>query len=359
MGFDMREVLRAGLDAGLGGGRIEAVERAARLAAASPRATGLLLQEERALAEGRPSQSFERAELDALYRGAPDMHAALALLLRMPWLKAQYERAAIPDAVFRDTMSDLGIWMEVCRERTGQYGLIEYGWLVNHFAFRLFRLGRLQFIAGRSGVPARVYRGADGAVVALAPDGERYSPSGEADGTNGLYRPDAWTATLSERDGRVEGCPIDRRGLAERRTVSLALGDWRPALSPGDAILEVHVAEGQPLDTAECEASLARAPGFFARHLGLIGFRAFTCESWLLDWALQEIAPGGNIARFQDLFHRVPVRGGDRQTMERVFGGPVDDLGALPQDTSLRRAIVAHYRAGGRCREAYGFRLID
>ena len=52
-----------------------------------------------------------------------------------------YVAKGIPDDIFFDTLSDVGIW---CEENDNK-GLKNYLWLKNHVRFSLFKLGRLQF----------------------------------------------------------------------------------------------------------------------------------------------------------------------------------------------------------------------
>lgn len=52
-----------------------------------------------------------------------------------------YKEKGIPDSIFFDTVSDLGIW---CRENNNN-GLKNYPWIKHHVSFELFKIGRLQF----------------------------------------------------------------------------------------------------------------------------------------------------------------------------------------------------------------------
>lgn len=116
----------------------------------------------------------------------------------------------------------------------------------------------------------------------------------------------------------------------------------------GSAVLTVHIPEkAGGLTPAECDESLRRAPAFFARHLGM-EFGSATCVSWLLDQQLAEYLPAGsNIVRFQRRFQRLPAQHpGDGAVLGFVFRRIDPDLAALPQRTTLERAVVSHLRAG-------------
>ena len=298
---------------------------------------------EESLNAAREYINFTYAQFEAITEAArsedvsPDMRECLALLERFPWLKDKYREHGIPDQILRDTMSDLPIWMNACMKRTGQWGIspTETGWLALHFDFKLFRLGRLQFVPAKSGVKVEVYRSMTGEVTALSVDGIQRMG-----------------------DRAVTGYPIDKRGFVSPEPMTLELDAWQPALLPGDPILETHIAEGEPLKPDAVKDSFSRAPRFFKDHLGISGFKVFTCESWLLDWALGEMLPGSNLAAFQAMFHCVPGDEGDWQMMERVFGKPIADWDAAPQDTALRRAVRKWYLEGKKCNGAQGFILI-
>ena len=144
--------------------------------------------------------------------------------------------------------------------------------------------------------------------------------------------------------------------------VVLDKAHWAPSMAKGDPVLFVHIPAGWrhgPLSHEVCGESFRQAGEFFARHFPEQAFRGFVTVSWLLDGQLAEHLPGeSNIVRFLRRFYLLPLAGtDDAQFTERVFGGPVDDWDAAPQDTSLRRMAVAHVRAGGRWRCGSGFRL--
>lgn len=123
-------------------------------------------------------------------------------------------------------------------------------------------------------------------------------------------------------------------------------------LAPGMPVLGVHIPETGPLTPAACDASLRRARPFFARHLG-VDCQVATCTSWLLDPQLAEYLPAAaNIIRFQRRFHLLPQPDpgrdvGDRDILEFVFHRTDPDLDALPQRTTLQRAVVTRLRGGG------------
>jgi hypothetical protein len=99
-----------------------------------------------------------------------------------------------------------------------------------------------------------------------------------------------------------------------------------------------------------CDDSFAQARSFFATHIPELPVRYASCHSWLLDPQLAWYLPAdSNIIRFQRRFR--PAREGDpgnEDTLNFVFRSPDTPLEALPQRTTLERAVVRHIREGGQ-----------
>jgi hypothetical protein len=120
----------------------------------------------------------------------------------------------------------------------------------------------------------------------------------------------------------------------------------------GDPALSIHVPAAEPLAPDACDESFARI------RAGFPGRRVATCTSWLLDDQLAEYLPAdSNILAFQRRFQLVPgARDDDEFMLRSVFGaGRPQDLDALPQRTTLERAIVRHLRAGRHWRMRTGW----
>ncbi|HZN15417.1 MAG TPA: acyltransferase domain-containing protein [Acidimicrobiales bacterium] len=120
--------------------------------------------------------------------------------------------------------------------------------------------------------------------------------------------------------------------------------------SRGDSALGVHIPETGPMTPDACDASIAWAHEFFPAHFPEETPVLATCASWLLDPQLADYLPtDSNIVRFQQRFTLRPDKTvADNSSICRfVFHDPDPDLDALPQDTTLQRAIVSHIKAGG------------
>lgn len=214
-------------------------------------------------------------------------------LATLPNLRAFYRVKAIPDDVQRATLADPGRGMAVYRRRRGIGGLGGAFWPALQFRAALFQLGRLQF--------------------------ERIR--------------------LDEDSGQMmaaKGFPV----------------------SPGDYALNVHIPDfSGPLTPSACDASLALASTFFARHFPDENHQIALCDSWVLDDQLAEYLPGdSNIVRFQRRFRDTFRSEEDSGFMlAAIFGRDDIPLDALPQETTLQRAIVSHLRQGRRWYSSAGW----
>lgn len=289
------------------------------------------------------------------------MFPAIIAISGIPHMQETNRVRGIPDDISEASLADLDNWLRDHHTRYGVWGLKQLNWLHYHLTGRLFQLGRLQFVPSVSKLPVRAFQSLrDGQMVVLSEPDITYRNDGQVDGLNGVLDSDAWVSELQITANNIRGNPITPKGDALREAIELRLPEWEQVLSPGDGIIEVHIYAGGKLDYAQCCESFSRAMDFFPRYFPDKPFLGFTCESWLLDPNLGRILPGeSNIVRFQREFHRAPVKGGDWQTFERVFGYKPDDLSTLPKDTTLRRAILAHIAAGNQMWVAGGFILTD
>lgn len=120
--------------------------------------------------------------------------------------------------------------------------------------------------------------------------------------------------------------------------------------SPDTPALSLHIPDfSGPMTPGACDASIDMARAFFKSFFPDEDHQIAYCNSWLLDPQLRDyLSPESNIIRFQDRFALAP--GGydvNNSIVQFVFGSTLDRIDALPQRSSLERAIVQHIRAGG------------
>ncbi len=74
----------------------------------------------------------------------PMMKLALVYAF-LPTVYDRYKAKNIGDDIFADTMSDIKIWIDDHKVRTGEDGLYELHWIMHHMNLNIFKLGRLQY----------------------------------------------------------------------------------------------------------------------------------------------------------------------------------------------------------------------
>ncbi len=63
----------------------------------------------------------------------------------LPECKDRYFKKGIPDEIFFDTMTDIKIWINDCRDNLHKTGLDELNWIMHHMNMNIFKIGRLQY----------------------------------------------------------------------------------------------------------------------------------------------------------------------------------------------------------------------
>ena len=128
-------------------------------------------------------------------------------------------------------------------------------------------------------------------------------------------------------------------------------------LSEGAPRLAVHIPRtGTRLDYELVKDSYRRAIEFFASWFGDSPI-AFTCGSWLLYPRNKEIlSPSSNLYKFISDYDIIKSKDySDYREMWRLFDTEItENIDALPQDTSLRKAYADIMKRGEPLGEGYG-----
>lgn len=131
-----------------------------------------------------------------------------------------------------------------------------------------------------------------------------------------------------------------------------------PGCAAGDAVLSVHIPSDARLTGEALADSYARMRRFFAGEGAVFCAqgvpRAVVCRSWLLSPALLPLLPAGSgIRRFASDYAICDTDPEDTGFYLWLFGGQAP-AGALPETTSLQRAVKALLAGGGTLGAARG-----
>ena len=209
----------------------------------------------------------------------------LSFLYMCEGLAKRYEEKGIPEEILLATLHDLVLWTDAWSEVKGETYLGELIWLAQTMRMRLFRLGSLEFMAGKAHADCE------------------------------------------------------------------ALG-----LKAGDPIVEIHIPSGADLSPEACRASMAQAVDFFAKYFPEYRFAHFTCHSWLLDPALDNLLPPtSNIIRFRDMFTPISADESDA-ALRYVFKWNTNrrNLRSAVAASSLAEKMKKYALGGGVMHEALG-----
>ena len=290
----------------------------------------------------------------------------LVMLAAVPEMLDVYHRLGIPADLYRDTISDLRLWMETdyYHHRYQRWGITPWiaRWLCHHWRGIILQLGRLQFSLGKFGGRLNVYRHRQTRqVVALSEAGIRYTSEGSVWRECCGDESNTWSSSFDQTSDTVSGNPITPDGIAHRTPLSLSLVDWELVLAHNADVLIFHVPAGAPLTFDMCGDSFRRALEAFPRYYPDFHFRAFWTSTWMMDPRLQSLlAPESNIVRLQrEMFVYPGLQGDNNQYYERIFGWGTKDINAVEWKTSLQRTIGNYLNGGGHFHGGYCFLLKD
>jgi hypothetical protein len=288
-------------------------------------------------------------QADAALDTAADVLHTLLILDSMRLVRQKHQQRGVPsDISWAIQQPHIATWLKHQIDQRGQVGI--QAWVPIWFRMigsgNLHRLGRLEFLIQACEDPFRVYSNIHTQeTIILAEAGQQFTDDGY------LVGPVTWTTTLSESDDAVIGIPISPHGYALRQNVRLPRQEWQMVLGPGDTVLDMHVpAEGE-LSLAALRQALCQAEMFFDQYYPERAFVAYVCDSWLFSPQLEAmLPPESNILRWQHEGYLLPSEDGSESFLRFTFGSKTIDLATAPQDTRLRRAVIAHLASNGLLR---------
>ena len=278
----------------------------------------------------------------------------LLILSGIPLMIRRYEAKNWPESIRDDLIKDLAVWVMHHKRNFGTPGLawMVMPWFQSQIDLEVVAIGRLQFNTSHSfASPSTVFRSRKtGEVRALASGGKRFTAAGILDDLQDEPSDGSWESVLEETETAWKGNPVAPDGFASGELIELLKIEWEPVLKPGDPVINIHIPESGPLKPQACRESLFGARDFFDRYLPDYPWKAFMCDSWLLDPQLKAILrPDSNILAFQDIGYQLPFPG-EADTIFRCFGvkGARDGVGTVPLRSSLQQTFARFLKEGHR-----------
>jgi hypothetical protein len=126
----------------------------------------------------------------------------------------------------------------------------------------------------------------------------------------------------------------------------------------GDCVINVHIPRGGKLDVEECDKSFKAAIQFFKRQG--YDFKAFACDSWMLDEQFGKIAGEGcNLQSFAKRFKKFPSDDYNDGFKKFLFENDFDNLDDAIIVSTLQKKVIERMKSGQKFKVIYGYFLID
>ena len=290
---------------------------------------------------------FEDAALTADF----EMAAYFSLLAFAPDMIAHHKERGLSDKIITDTLEDC--FEGTIKLRTVTHGrdgfddVVYFAWNQLYTDYSIIRIGILNFEMNHK-MPehVKVFKNSNGEYAMLSFNRE-IAEGGYIAGTAG-YPDTAFFSEYTEGDTEYVGYSVDMqnaRVLSEK--ISLKKDEWQEVLSPGDGAVSVHIPTGAALTFENCVSAFHECLDIAKKYYPEYNVKALYCHSWLLDPRIGGlINKKSNIVNFGSQFLRYPSKSEGRGVFSFLFRKPFERLEDLPENTSLERAVKAHYLEG-------------
>lgn len=227
---------------------------------------------------------------------------------------------------------------------------------------KLFTLGRLQIHVGDTfGGYVSVFENSKGERIPLADYGLKFDKVGFALGA--LYHEneeDSFVGIVEEDEKCYTGYPYAKMGTVKREKISLYKSEWKKIFYRDDYVIKLHIPAGGGLTPEAVDASLAEGREFVKKYFPEFKYKGYSCYSWLCDPTLSElVGEDANIAKFSKRFQPLTVPSNGRSIFRFIYKNANIKVEDIPEDTTLSRALKAHYKNGGAVYDFRGYFLED
>lgn len=161
---------------------------------------------------------------------------------------------------------------------------------------------------------------------------------------------DAVEACFQETEHAYFGHPVQEHKFSLKKK-QYPKAEWELAMQPGDYTIVVHIANSSDISPENFCAAIESAKLIAKERYCDLEPKMLSTHSWLLCPELENmLRPDAKILSFARSFIRFPLSNASgKSVFGFVFpsGSHLCPLEELPEDTSLMRALKAHYLSGG------------
>jgi len=298
---------------------------------------------------------------DGSYEIKYEMITALAMAYMADYTYGLVKARDLPEHQISYAMNVFDGMIKTYKARNdGRAGAMSWAWYQLGVDARLFDMGRLQIEMDAKFPPrATVFENTDGETIALAQNVMLHRDGHILGSANYEDEEGSWKPVIEETDDAFCGYAYDRYGLVKREKLTLKKSEWHKIIEPGDPMIGLHIPPQAKMNPEAIDKAFADTVEFAAKYYPEFNYKGFICGSWLMDAHLVDlIGEDKNISKFSKRFERISAKSAARSVFSFVFlRADVNnvDLEALPEKTSLERALKKHYLSGGVIHEYYGY----
>lgn len=273
------------------------------------------------------------------------LHAALE---RLPSTEQKYSELGIGDELFVETLRDIGVWVQNAYHLVGYYCIRNFSWIWRHLEAKMFRLGRLQYLAVPfKGDVRAFYNPKENTSLLLCNSGLELRANGDMQEVCGKEKTlDGFVTEYEETEEFFIGNPVTPYGKGLRNPVRLKKSEWQKILDSENYIFEIHIPKDGKFEPEDIRESYTQAKAFYKEHFPALDIRGMVCHTWLFTPQLQEmLPPSSNIVKFQRQFYLYPTKGSVRFLWNFVFNELLEEEDAKP-DNFLRKQVLDFLKEG-------------
>lgn len=290
-----------------------------------------------------------------------EMFTAVALASMLDYTYNMLKERGFPQDQISYTMRLFSSTVSNYKARNGgRAGAFAFGYYNRAVDGRFLNMGRLQIeLYVKASDRAVVFENVSGNIIHLATNA-RFHRDGYALGSKNYEDEEgAFDTAVEETDDAYIGHPYDEYGRAQSDKITLKKSEWKKTIAPGDYMVGLHIPGGGKMSSELIDKAFADSKEFLAAHFPEFDYRGFKCRSWLIDRQLVDLlGEETNISKFCNRFKRISLKSQGKDVFSFVYHIPETQepcLEELPENTSLERALKAHFLRGGVIYEVDGF----